>query len=171
LAIYRRNASDFPVQILIQSASDDPNRAQAFNILNSLSDRWNKFVTVRTVTLDGKEEYITSRGGVSISMATHNGNQVAVKRFRFHSGKGLPQAESVRHGIIIGLMALRTSVNSDAPTRNTSMGFNYSTTSTPYITVDRPYGFSIPVDQDGRSMARKRQSFELCSTTVGNHHQ
>jgi hypothetical protein len=102
LAVYHRNASDFRVQILIQSVPDDPNRAQAFNILNSLSDRWNKFATVRTVTLDGKEEYITSRSGVSISMATHNGNQVAVKRFRFHSGK---EAESVCHGIIIGLMA------------------------------------------------------------------
>ena len=57
-------------------------------------------------------------------------------------------------------------MNSDAPTRSTSMGFNYSAASTPYITIDRPYGFSIPVDQDGRPMASKRQSFKLCSTTI-----
>jgi hypothetical protein len=63
------------------------------------------------------------------------------------------------------------SVSTDTPTRDSSMEFNNSATPPPHITLDRRNRFSIPVDQDGSSMARKWESFGLRSKTCRRTNQ
>ena len=91
-----------PVQILVQSASDHPDRVYAFKILYSLAEHCKNLVAVRTVKLDGMEEYIVSGSNGSISKAAYNGNQVAVKAIRI-SQMNRSQAERVRHRIVLAI--------------------------------------------------------------------
>jgi hypothetical protein len=96
-----RHTSHSYIQILVKSLPDNPDRTHAFKVLNTLSKQCKRFVTVKTVKLDGKEEQVASGGFGSISKATHNGKQVAVKAIVLYSQKDNSQAERVRPGTII----------------------------------------------------------------------
>ncbi|KIM79496.1 hypothetical protein PILCRDRAFT_823402 [Piloderma croceum F 1598] len=80
-------------RILIQSTPDNPDRAYACKILYSLSEQCSMFVTVRNIKLDKEELPVASGCFGSMSKATHNGNNVAVKTIRLFPAQYPSEAE------------------------------------------------------------------------------
>ena len=84
---HREDATNTSIQILVQSAPSNPDRIHAFKVLNSLSKQCERFVTVRTIRLDGKEVYVAAGGCGSVSKAAFNNRQVAVKTITLYFQK------------------------------------------------------------------------------------
>jgi len=95
LALKNNQAEDmmkFIHEILLRTTPDNLCRNDAFKLLNSLSKRCNKLVAIPVITIE-QEILVKSGGFGSISRATHNGTDVAVKALIFYLEKDNSKAE------------------------------------------------------------------------------